>query len=91
MTFYFLKLSTKTSGAYEDAVMKKYAIPIIILAVFEAVAITLWLTKDNLSEERECRSSIILQVKNRHTGWIKSNAPNGAQGSFFMDCSGITA
>ena len=28
--------------------MKKYAMPVIILAVFEAVAITLWLTKDNL-------------------------------------------
>jgi len=28
--------------------MKKYSIPIIILAIFEAVAITLWLTKDNL-------------------------------------------
>ncbi|MBQ8983613.1 MAG: 4Fe-4S ferredoxin, partial [Lachnospiraceae bacterium] len=28
--------------------MKKYALPFIMLAVFEAVAITLWLTKDNL-------------------------------------------
>ena len=28
--------------------MKKYAMPVIMLAVFEAVAITLWLTKDNL-------------------------------------------
>lgn len=28
--------------------MKKYAMPIVMLAVFEAVAVTLWLTKDNL-------------------------------------------
>lgn len=28
--------------------MKKYVIPIIMLAIFEIVAITLWLTKDNL-------------------------------------------
>ena len=28
--------------------MKKYAMPVMMLAVFEAVAITLWLTKDNL-------------------------------------------
>ena len=28
--------------------MKKYAIPVIMLVVFETVAITLWLTKDNL-------------------------------------------
>ena len=28
--------------------MKKYTIPVILLAVFETVAITLWLTKDNL-------------------------------------------
>ncbi len=28
--------------------MKKYAMPIVMLAIFEAVAITLWLTKNNL-------------------------------------------
>lgn len=28
--------------------MKKYLLPVIMLALFEAVAITLWLTKDNL-------------------------------------------
>ena len=28
--------------------MKKYRLPIILLVVFEAVAISLWLTKDNL-------------------------------------------
>ena len=28
--------------------MKKYLLPILLLAVFEAVAVTLWLTKDNL-------------------------------------------
>ena len=28
--------------------MKKYAMPIIMLAVFETVAIALWLTKNNL-------------------------------------------
>ena len=28
--------------------MKKYALPIIMLAVFEAVAVTLWLAKDNI-------------------------------------------
>ena len=28
--------------------MKKYAAPLLFLAVFEAVAVTLWLTKDNL-------------------------------------------
>ena len=27
--------------------MKKYALPIIMLAVFETIAFTLWLTKDN--------------------------------------------
>ena len=28
--------------------MKKYAMPVIMLVIFETVAITLWLTKDNL-------------------------------------------
>ena len=28
--------------------MKQYRLPIILLAVFEIVAVTLWLTKDNL-------------------------------------------
>ena len=28
--------------------MKKYALPLVMLAVFEAVAFTLWLTKDNI-------------------------------------------
>ena len=28
--------------------MKKFAMPIIMLIVFETIAITLWLTKDNL-------------------------------------------
>ena len=28
--------------------MKRYRLPIIMLAVFEIVAVTLWLTKDNL-------------------------------------------
>ena len=28
--------------------MKKYVMPIMMLVVFEAIAITLWLTKDNL-------------------------------------------
>ena len=28
--------------------MKKYAFPLIMLAVFEAVAVTLWLAKDNI-------------------------------------------
>lgn len=28
--------------------MKKYIIPFIMLVIFETVAITLWLTKDNL-------------------------------------------
>ena len=28
--------------------MKKYALPLAMLAVFEAIAVTLWLTKDNI-------------------------------------------
>ena len=28
--------------------MKRYRLPIIMLAVFEIVAVTLWLTKDNM-------------------------------------------
>ncbi len=28
--------------------MKKYTLPVIMLAIFETVAITLWLAKDNL-------------------------------------------
>ena len=28
--------------------MKKYAAPAVMLAVFEMIAVTLWLTKDNL-------------------------------------------
>ena len=28
--------------------MKKYAVPLLLFAVFETVALTLWLTKDNL-------------------------------------------
>ncbi len=28
--------------------MKKYVLPIMMLAIFEAVAVGLWLTKDNL-------------------------------------------
>ena len=36
------------TGTCGGTVMKKYALPILILAVFEAVAVTLWLTKDNI-------------------------------------------
>ena len=43
-----MKLSAKTFGIYEDEEMKKYAMPVIMLSVFETVAITLWLTKGNL-------------------------------------------
>lgn len=28
--------------------MKKYIMPVLILAIFEAIAVILWLTKDNL-------------------------------------------
>ena len=28
--------------------MKKYLMPVLILAIFETVAVTLWLTKDNI-------------------------------------------
>ena len=28
--------------------MKKYAAPIILLVIFEAIAVTLWITKDNI-------------------------------------------
>ena len=28
--------------------MKKYMLPIIMLAIFETIAVTLWLTMDNL-------------------------------------------
>jgi hypothetical protein len=28
--------------------MKKYLFPVVMLVIFETVAITLWLTKDNL-------------------------------------------
>ena len=43
-----MKLSAKAFGIYEDAEMKKYAVPVIMLVVFETVAITLWLTKGNV-------------------------------------------
>ena len=33
--------------------MKQYRLPIIMLAIFEAVAISLWLTKDNAIREVE--------------------------------------
>ena len=33
---------------YGGALMKKYRLPVIMLLIFEIVAITLWLTKDNL-------------------------------------------
>ena len=39
---------TDKLGFVRDAEMKKYAMPIIILVVFETIAIILWLTKDNL-------------------------------------------
>ena len=45
---YILKLQARTFWIYGDAEMKKYAMPVVMLAVFEAVAITLWLTKGNL-------------------------------------------
>ena len=35
-------------GICGDKEMKKYAMPIIMLVIFETIAITLWLTKDNL-------------------------------------------
>ena len=40
--------SVVKSGFVGDTQMKKYAILVIMLALFEAVAITLWLTKDNV-------------------------------------------
>ena len=42
--FYLLRLSAKTFLMCGDEEMKKYAMPVIMLAVFETVAITLWLT-----------------------------------------------
>ena len=32
----------------EVKAVKKYALPLAMLAVFEAIAVTLWLTKDNI-------------------------------------------
>ncbi len=55
--WYYLKVmknSTRNTGGMAafgkcgDTGMKKYAMPIIMLIVFETIAITLWLTKDNL-------------------------------------------
>jgi polyferredoxin len=31
-----------------ECTMKKYLLPVVMLAIFEAVAVTLWLTKDNM-------------------------------------------
>ena len=31
-----------------DTTLKKYTAPIIMLAVFETIAVTLWVTKDNI-------------------------------------------
>ena len=33
---------------WEDISMKKYIMPIIMLSIFETIAITLWLTKGNI-------------------------------------------
>jgi polyferredoxin len=45
---YILKLQARTFWIYGDAEMKKYAMPVVMLAVFETVAVILWLTKGNL-------------------------------------------
>ena len=41
-------IMTQQIGICGDTKMKKYAMPIIMLVVFETIAITLWLTKGNL-------------------------------------------
>lgn len=41
-------MSSSSTLMERDAVMKRYAVPICLLAVFEAVGISLWLTKENL-------------------------------------------
>ena len=41
-------IMTQQFGICGDTKMKKYAMPIIMLVVFETIAITLWLTKGNL-------------------------------------------
>ena len=43
-----MKLQVRTFGICGDAEMKKYAMPVVMLAVFETVAVVLWLTKGNL-------------------------------------------
>ena len=43
-----MKLQARTFWIYGDAEMKKYAMPVVMLAVFETVAVILWLTKGNL-------------------------------------------
>ena len=51
--------------------MKKYAVPAMMLAVFEAVAVTLWLTKDNLFYRHPALSKIRESVKlRRKSKWI---------------------
>ena len=42
------QVDCRLSESVEDTEMKKYAMPIIMLVVFETIAVTLWLTKDNL-------------------------------------------
>ena len=39
---------TGNGDGRKESAVKKYAMPILLLAVFEAVAVTLWLTKNNL-------------------------------------------
>jgi polyferredoxin len=41
-------LEKQNPGNREEQTMKKYFFPIMILVVFEAIAVSLWLTKDNL-------------------------------------------
>ena len=41
-------MSSSSTLMERDAGMKRYAVPICLLAVFEAVGISLWLTKENL-------------------------------------------
>ena len=45
--------------------MKKYLMPVLMLALFEMIAVTLWLTKYNFDLIRDMAEKLLLQKETR--------------------------
>lgn len=57
--------------------MKKYLPSLALLAVFETVAVVLWLTKDNLFYSLILAISAALSPWGRRCSWENTSTPDG--------------